>query len=52
MTELIKNIGLGLFVNGSYDLLHFDMSLTNIYITVLSIFIMWAMIKIEKRSKR
>ena len=37
MYELIRNIGLGLFVNGSYDLLHFDINLKNIYITTLSI---------------
>ncbi len=51
MKELIKNIGLGLFVNGSYDLLHFDVSASNIYITTLSIFIMWSMIKLQKKER-
>jgi len=52
MKELIKNIGLGLFVNGSYDLLHFDISITNIYITILSVVIMWGMIKLQKKEKK
>lgn len=52
MTELIKNIGLGLFVNGSYDLLHFDISLTNLYITIGSIVVMSIMIKLQKKERR
>jgi hypothetical protein len=52
MTELIKNIGLGLFVNGSYDLLHFDISLTNLYITIGSIVVMAVMIRHEKKERR
>jgi len=52
MKELIKNIGLGLFVNGSYDLLHFDISLLNVYITALSVGIMWTMIKLQKKEQR
>ena len=51
MYELIKNIGLGLFVNGSYAIMNSDINLHTIAITIGSIFIMGSMIHFEKRSK-
>ncbi len=51
MNELIKNIGLGLFVNGTFALLNGDISTMPILITAGSIFIMYGAIRLEKRSK-
>ncbi len=51
MAELVKSIGLGLFVNGSYDLLHADITAANLYITIGSIVIMGIMIFIQKEEK-
>ncbi len=51
MYELIKNIGLGLFVNGSYAIMNNDINLNTITITIGSMFIMATMIHFEKRNK-
>ncbi|EFQ4878386.1 TPA: hypothetical protein R1X41_001143 [Campylobacter upsaliensis] len=40
MLELLKNIGLGLFVNGNYALLSGNYSLNNIYIVLGSVILM------------
>jgi len=50
MYELIKNIGLGLFVNGSYAIMSGDININTISIAVGSIFIMWMSINLDKRS--
>jgi len=49
--ELFKNIGLGLFVNGSFAIMNNDINLHTITITAGSILIMATMIHFEKRSK-
>jgi len=51
MYELIKNIGLGLFVNGSYAIMSGDVNIHTIAISIGSIFVMWMSINIEKRRK-
>ena len=51
MYELIKNIGLGLFVNGSYEIMNSNINLHTIAVTIGSILIMATMIHFEKRSK-
>jgi hypothetical protein len=51
MYELLKNIGLGLFVNGSYAIMNGDISPNSVLITLLSAFIMWGSIKLEKDVK-
>ncbi len=48
MYELIKNIGLGLFVNGTYSILNANINIHNIAITIGSIFIMWLAIILDK----
>ena len=50
-SELFKNIGLGLFVNGTYGLLKEDDVLKNAYISVLSIIIMYLMILAQRKLK-
>lgn len=40
MLELIKNIGLGLFVNGSFALMNFDFKPQSFIITAFSVGIM------------
>lgn len=50
MYELIKNIGLGLFVNGSFTLLNGDIPIMPILITLGSVFIMYGAIKLEKKE--
>lgn len=50
MNELFKNIGLGLFVNGSYALLNGDLGIMPFTITIGSVFIMYVFIKLEQRS--
>ena len=50
MYELIKNIGLGLFVNGSYAIMNSEINLHTITITVGSIFIMATMIHFENKE--
>lgn len=51
MNELIKNVGLGLFVNGSFALLNGVFTIQSFLITILSVGIMAMCIYIEKRSK-
>lgn len=51
MNELIKNIGLGLFVNGSFALLNGVFTIQSFLITGLSVGIMAICIYLEKRSK-
>ncbi len=48
IAELLKNIGLGLFVNGSYGILRKEHSIDNWYICIGSIIIMYLTIKIER----
>ncbi|MGP1581047.1 MAG: hypothetical protein ACTTH5_08550 [Wolinella sp.] len=50
MNELIKNIGLGLFVNGTYALLNGDFTLMPMIITAGSTFIMYSAIRLEQAS--
>lgn len=52
MNELIKNIGLGLFVNGSFALLNGVFTIQSFTITAFSVGIMAGCIYIDKRSKR
>lgn len=48
MNELIKNIGLGLFVNGSFALLNGIFTIQSFLITILSVGIMAICIKTKK----
>lgn len=50
MNELFKNFGLGLFVNGTYSSLNGDISIMPLIITIGSIFIMYAAIKLEEKE--
>ncbi|BCX79959.1 hypothetical protein [Campylobacter sp. 19-13652] len=52
LLELVKNIGLGLFVNGSYGLLNGELSLANAYITISSVAIMAGAFHLQRRFKR
>lgn len=52
MNELIKNIGLGLFVNGSFALLNGVFTIQSFTITAFSVGIMAICIYTDKRSKR
>jgi len=47
--ELIKNIGLGLFVNGSYAIMNESINIHTITITIGSIMIMAVMIHFENK---
>ena len=49
MLELLKNIGLGLFVNGNYVLLSGSVTPNNIYIVIGSISLMAFCIYAQKR---
>jgi hypothetical protein len=49
--ELIKNIGLGLFVNGSYAIMNLNITIHTISITLGSILIMASMIYLERKDK-
>ncbi|WP_370522046.1 hypothetical protein [Helicobacter winghamensis] len=51
MYDLIKNIGLGLFVNGTFALLNGDFGIMPVIITIGSICIMYMSIKLDERSK-
>lgn len=51
MYELIKNIGLGLFVNGSFAILNGTTEPQPYIITALSIYIMYKAIKEEKEQE-
>ena len=48
LAELFKNIGLGLFVNGSYGILTGEHSINNWYICIGSIIAMYIAIKIQR----
>ncbi|MBQ6820334.1 MAG: hypothetical protein IJO26_03450 [Clostridium sp.] len=52
MYELVKNIGLGLFVNGTFAILNGDINIKTVSITIASVFIMYSAITIPKRKKR
>ncbi|WP_180674141.1 hypothetical protein [Helicobacter sp. 13S00477-4] len=52
MNELFKNIGLGLFVNGTFAILNGDFGIMPSIITLGSIFIMYASIRLQKRTKQ
>jgi len=51
LAELLKNIGLGLFVNGSYGILRGETSIENWYICIGSIIAMYITIKIQRKFK-
>jgi len=51
LAELFKNIGLGLFVNGSYGILRGEYDLDNWYICFGSILAMYISIKIQRIYK-
>lgn len=51
MNELIKNIGLGLFVNGTFALMNGIFTIQSFLITIFSVGIMGSCIYIEKRSR-
>ena len=51
MLDLIKNIGLGLFVNGSFALMNGNFDIAIFFITFGSIDLMWACIYLSKRRK-
>ena len=51
MLDLIKNIGLGLFVNGSFALMIGNFNIASFVITFGSIALMWACIYLSKRRK-
>lgn len=51
MLDLIKNIGLGLFVNGSFALMNGNFDIASFVITFGSIALMWACIHLSKRRK-
>ena len=51
MVELLKNIGLGLFVNGSFALMNFDFRIQSFTITAFSVTLMTICIIIQRRQK-
>ncbi|WP_281526946.1 hypothetical protein [Campylobacter avium] len=52
MLELLKNIGLGLFVNGNYALLNGNVTFNNIYIVIASIALMAFCIYAQRKDKK
>jgi hypothetical protein len=48
MYELLKNLGLGLFVNGSYAIMNLEININTISITIGAVFIMWLSIILNK----
>lgn len=52
LIETLKTIGFGLFVNSSYDLMHNDFSLYNIYIGLGSLCMIIGSYFLEKRRKQ
>jgi len=52
MNELIKNIGLGLFVNGSFALMNGNIAIQPFIITIGAVGLMALCIYIDKRNKR
>ncbi|WP_181882812.1 hypothetical protein [Helicobacter sp. MIT 01-3238] len=51
MLELVKNIGLGLFVNGSYAMMNGLFSIQNIIIAIGSVLLMAGCILYAKRNE-
>lgn len=51
MLELVKNIGLGLFVNGSYAMMNGLFSIQNIIILIGSVLLMAGCILYAKRNE-
>jgi len=51
MGELIKNIGLGLFVNGTFSIVNEDISLKVLTITTISLYLMIIGIILEKDKR-
>ncbi|STQ86202.1 hypothetical protein LS73_000130 [Helicobacter muridarum] len=51
MYDLTKNIGLGLFVNGTFALLNGDFGIMTIIISLGSVCVMYMSIKLDERSK-
>lgn len=49
MFDLIKNIGLGLFVNGIFAILNGDFGIMPLIIVFGSIYIMYISIKLDKK---
>ncbi|ENK8198146.1 hypothetical protein CUPS9163_05885 [Campylobacter upsaliensis] len=47
MKELLKNIGLGLFINGSYSVINLTTDIPPYIITALGLYVMWKTIKKE-----
>lgn len=52
MLDLIKNVGLGLFVNGLFALMNFDFRLQSFIITILSVVIMCSCIILQNNKDR
>lgn len=50
MFELIKNIALGLFVNGIFTILNGDFKTMSIIITLGSIYVMYLSIKLKDKE--
>lgn len=51
MYELIKNIGLGLFVNGTYSIMNSNINMNTVSIVIGSVFIMWMSIILGEKDK-
>ncbi|SUW97051.1 Uncharacterised protein [Campylobacter jejuni subsp. doylei] len=45
MKELMKNIGLGLFINGSYSVINLTSDIPPYIITLIGLYIMWKVLK-------
>ncbi|EGK8009091.1 hypothetical protein L8X52_08570 [Campylobacter lari] len=45
MKELMKNIGLGLFINGSYSVINLTNDIPPYIITFIGLYVMWKMAK-------
>lgn len=52
MTELLKNIGLGIFVNGAYALWFTDQAGLSILAIIEGVALMYMAIKIQKRESK
>ena len=50
MYELVKNIGLGLFVNGSYAIMNEVVNIHTVTITIGSVLIMAVMIHFQNKG--
>ncbi|EDO8877498.1 TPA: hypothetical protein RZH69_001707 [Campylobacter coli] len=45
MKELMKNIGLGLFINGSYSVINLTSDILPYIITLIGLYVMWKVLK-------